>query len=61
MVMMTYVSQAGTGFREIPDWGDAAYSLMPEFSNDQCHRIGNTIAWSGANQILFITGEMNDY
>ena len=61
MVMMTYVSQAGTGFREIPDRGNAACSLMPESSNDQCHQIGNHISRSGANQILFITGEMNDY
>ena len=62
MVMMTSVTQADTGFREIPDRGNAACSLMPESSNDQRHRIGNHPfqIWC-ESQIVFITGEMNDY
>jgi len=40
MVMMTSVTQAGISFLKIRDCGSAAYSLMPESSIDQCHRIG---------------------
>ena len=62
MVMMTFVTQAGIGFREISDRGNAACSLMPESSNDQCHRIGtNHFPVWRVSQIVFITGEMNGY
>jgi hypothetical protein len=49
MVMMTSVTQAGFGFREIPDPGNAACSLMPEASNDQCYQTGTNPFRSGRN------------
>jgi len=49
MVMMTYVIQAGTGFREIPDSGNTACSLMPESSND--HVTGSGIISPGQVRI----------
>ena len=62
MVMMTSVMQAGIGFREIPDPGNAACSLMPESSNDLCNQTGTNPSGSGRNlKNVFITGGMNDY
>jgi hypothetical protein len=62
MKMMTSVTWAGIGFREIPDRSDAMCRLIPESLNDQLHPLGtNYSPVRRESQILFITGEMNGY
>jgi hypothetical protein len=62
MNMMTSVTWAGIGFREIPDPGNGTCHLIPESFNDPRHPKGtNYSPVRCESKIVFITGEMNGY